>query len=106
MLSDDIVSLDEANALPAAARKNSTSVSMSSSLIRSSSLKQAPYRATAAWIAPDRISIRPHHSLGVMPALVAGIHVLQRRWKQDVDGRDEPGHDSKCSKLTGIRFKS
>jgi hypothetical protein len=30
-----------------------------------------------------------------MPALVAGIHVFLavRRQKQDVDGRDEPGHD-------------
>jgi hypothetical protein len=27
-----------------------------------------------------------------MPALVAGIHVLLRV-RQDVDGRDEPGHD-------------
>jgi hypothetical protein len=29
----------------------------------------------------------------VMPALVAGIHVLQRRSEKDVDGRDKPGHD-------------
>jgi hypothetical protein len=29
----------------------------------------------------------------VMPALVAGIHEFQRRPKQDVDGRDKPGHD-------------
>jgi hypothetical protein len=29
----------------------------------------------------------------VMPALVAGIHVLLRRKIKDVDGRDEPGHD-------------
>jgi hypothetical protein len=28
---------------------------------------------------------------GVMPALVAGIHVLAA--KQGVDGRDKPGHD-------------
>jgi hypothetical protein len=28
-----------------------------------------------------------------MPALVAGIHVLHFRRHQDVDGRDEPGHD-------------
>jgi hypothetical protein len=27
----------------------------------------------------------------VMPALVAGIHVLDAA--KDVDGRDEPGHD-------------
>jgi hypothetical protein len=29
----------------------------------------------------------------VMPALVAGIHVFSICLKQDVDGRDEPGHD-------------
>jgi hypothetical protein len=30
----------------------------------------------------------------VMPALVAGIHVfLLMMPKQDVDGRDKPGHD-------------
>jgi hypothetical protein len=30
----------------------------------------------------------------VMPGLVPGIHVfLQRHRKQDVDGRDKPGHD-------------
>ena len=28
-----------------------------------------------------------------MPALVAGICVLQRRSEKDVDGRDKPGHD-------------
>jgi hypothetical protein len=30
-----------------------------------------------------------------MPALVAGIHVFIPTWKdsEDVDGRDEPGHD-------------
>jgi len=36
-----------------------------------------------------------------MPALVAGIHVLNRSQNKDVDGRDKPGHDervvvSKC----------
>ncbi len=30
----------------------------------------------------------------VMPALVAGIHVFFK-YHQDVDGRDEPGHDEK-----------
>jgi hypothetical protein len=29
-----------------------------------------------------------------MPALVAGIHALRHVSKQDVDGRDKPGHDS------------
>jgi hypothetical protein len=29
-----------------------------------------------------------------MPALVPGIHVLAGLpWKQDVDGRDKPGHN-------------
>jgi hypothetical protein len=29
----------------------------------------------------------------VMPALVAGIHVLLHRGVKGVDGRDKPGHD-------------
>jgi hypothetical protein len=29
-----------------------------------------------------------------MPALVAGIHDLAHEQIKDVDGRDEPGHDS------------
>jgi len=32
----------------------------------------------------------------VMPALVAGIHVFLAELQQGVDGRDKPGHDSKC----------
>jgi hypothetical protein len=32
----------------------------------------------------------------VMPALVAGIHVLLT-CQQDVDGRDKPGHDDEKS---------
>jgi hypothetical protein len=33
-------------------------------------------------------------TLGVMPALVAGIHVLQPMpQKEDVDGRNKSGHD-------------
>jgi hypothetical protein len=28
-----------------------------------------------------------------MPGLVPGIHVLGPRIKEDVDGRDAPGHD-------------
>jgi hypothetical protein len=28
-----------------------------------------------------------------MPGLVPGIHVLAATKKEDVDGRDEPGHD-------------
>ena len=31
----------------------------------------------------------------VMPALVAGIHVLVMPIRQDVDGRDKPGHDAR-----------
>jgi hypothetical protein len=27
-----------------------------------------------------------------MPGLVPGIHVLKRRSRKDVDGRDTPGH--------------
>jgi hypothetical protein len=30
-----------------------------------------------------------------MPALVAGIHVFGTHQKQNVDGRDKPGHDDK-----------
>jgi len=29
----------------------------------------------------------------VMPALVAGIHVLKASENKGVDGRDKPGHD-------------
>jgi hypothetical protein len=28
-----------------------------------------------------------------MPGLEPGIHVFRAAWKQDVDGRDKPGHD-------------
>jgi hypothetical protein len=34
----------------------------------------------------------------VIPGLVPGIHVFHTRNKQDVDGRDEPGHDGKEEK--------
>jgi hypothetical protein len=30
-----------------------------------------------------------------MPALVAAIHVFLHGCKQDVDGRDKPGHDER-----------
>jgi hypothetical protein len=33
----------------------------------------------------------------VMPALVAGIHVLHLGQSKDVDGRDKPGHDERGS---------
>ncbi len=39
----------------------------------------------------DRANRR--NSLGVMPGLVPGIHVLLPINKEDVDGRDKPGHD-------------
>jgi hypothetical protein len=29
----------------------------------------------------------------VMPGLVPGIHALNVRKQEDVDGRDKPGHD-------------
>ncbi|MGF6308506.1 hypothetical protein ABIB82_003389 [Bradyrhizobium sp. i1.8.4] len=35
-----------------------------------------------------------------MPGLVPGIHVFRAARKQDVDGRDKPGHDSFRPKLT------
>jgi hypothetical protein len=42
-----------------------------------------------------------------MPALVAGIHDFLLFRKQDVDGRDEPGHDAvesvRAFPLTRIR---
>jgi hypothetical protein len=36
-----------------------------------------------------------HHApiFAIMPGLVPGIHVLTRRRKKYVDGRDKPGHD-------------
>jgi hypothetical protein len=41
---------------------------------------------------PARLSLGLIHP-SVMPALVAGIHVLGLGRKKDVDGRDKPGHD-------------
>jgi len=40
-----------------------------------------------------RIGCQDHCSIFVMPALVAGIHEFLTV-KQDVDGRDKPGHDN------------
>ncbi len=34
-----------------------------------------------------------------MPGFIPGIHVFERPFKQDVDGRDKPGHDGRASKL-------
>jgi hypothetical protein len=39
----------------------------------------------------------------VMPGLVPGIHVLLLLRKKDVDGRDEPGHDEKASRIQAVR---
>jgi hypothetical protein len=36
-----------------------------------------------------------------MPALVAGIHVFFAARKQDVDGRDKPGHDGEGAASAG-----
>jgi hypothetical protein len=33
-----------------------------------------------------------------MPGLVPGIHVFLRLNKQDVDGRDKPGHDGRVKR--------
>jgi hypothetical protein len=38
----------------------------------------------------DMLAIKPS---AVMPGLVPGIHVFLSLEKQDVDGRDKPGHD-------------
>jgi hypothetical protein len=48
-----------------------------------------------------------HAVFFVMPALVAGIHVLLAALNtQGVDGRDKPGHDERerWFNMTGIRF--
>jgi hypothetical protein len=34
-----------------------------------------------------------------MPGLVPGIHVLLSFGRQDVDGRDKPGHDERIMQL-------
>jgi hypothetical protein len=39
----------------------------------------------------------------VMPGLVPGIHVFEPVKKQDVDGRDEPGHDDELFALGFMR---
>jgi hypothetical protein len=38
----------------------------------------------------------------VMPGLVPGIHVLKAKPQEDVDGRDEPGHDGKTNRFQVI----
>ena len=43
----------------------------------------------------------------VMPGFMPGIHVLKTRRKEDVDGRDKPGHDWKAvprvRRMRGLR---
>jgi hypothetical protein len=38
----------------------------------------------------------------VMPALVAGIHVLLSRIQEVVDGRDKPGHEPAMTTLMTV----
>jgi hypothetical protein len=38
----------------------------------------------------------------VMPGFMPGIHVLKLEADQDVDGRDEPGHDGDVVQSRGI----
>ena len=39
-----------------------------------------------------------------MPALVAGIHVFSLANKQDVDGRDKPGHDEPILRMSSWHY--
>jgi hypothetical protein len=39
------------------------------------------------------LSFESHNPEIVMPGLVPGIHVFSQTLRQDVDGRDKPGHD-------------
>jgi hypothetical protein len=50
---------------------------------------------------------RPANYTTVMPALVAGIHVLLSCRKQGVDGRDKPGHDeaTNCRRMREERHE-
>jgi hypothetical protein len=41
----------------------------------------------------DFALLNPGYAFPVMLARVAGIHVFLFSRKQDVDGRDKPGHD-------------
>jgi hypothetical protein len=57
--------------------------------------------------AESRFVLRVPPGSFVMPALVAGIHVLLAATnKQGVDGRDEPGHDERERRfdVTEIHF--
>jgi hypothetical protein len=52
-----------------------------------------PGKNTSNWRHPDLASLIRATCCLVMPAPVAGIHVLSLRNDKDVDGRDKPGHD-------------
>jgi len=43
----------------------------------------------------EKLPARMVLTVGGMPGLVPGIHVLRPKRKKGVDGRDEPGHDGK-----------
>src|SRR5947207_15235570 len=50
-------------------------------------------RSTASMCIDGCLQIIADTIYSVMPGLVPGIHVLLRLNKEDVDGRDKPGHD-------------
>jgi hypothetical protein len=61
-----------------------------------------PVPTMATVFGSDILTLIPHrlnriHYIfpAVMPALVAGIHVLETSAREDVDGRDKPGHDER-----------
>jgi hypothetical protein len=58
-------------------------------LFLSLSLSLSPRQAARSAMAPDI----------VMPALVAGIHVLRGATNKDVDGRNKSGHDARAVPL-------
>jgi hypothetical protein len=39
--------------------------------------------------------MRSNYNISVMPGFVPGIHVFLVTRKEDVDSRDEPGHDER-----------
>jgi hypothetical protein len=41
--------------------------------------------------------------ISVMPGRVPGIHVFGTTSKEDVDGRDKPGHDEKATHSQYVR---
>ena len=67
----------------------------------------APALLKTGFLAATAGALRLNHAVSfVMPALVAGIHVLLAAIQQQgVDGRDKPGHDEweQWFNVTGIR---